>query len=213
MQQSNVRLQSQSNALSCYWRFCSKALHWVRGNKNYLQCEVCAYLMDLFVESHRQPESGWRWTAEPMLIFENEAICAGDDVASAAQCNYNPYLMGRCGAFRMSNGDSDSSTRTILDKLINFWCQRFRNKLSLMASQKAFSGFSLNPLIAALFKVIQHPILFTFQFRIFIQLVSPIIPARLCIPLWMEEKKVLRHENVRRKTFFVRLLSPNDQHV
>lgn len=140
-QQFGLRFPSQNDALSFYWRFGRRS--GVQRNKNYLQCGVCAYLMDLFVESHRQPVSGWRWTAKPTLIFGNAAICAGDDVASAAQCNYNPYLMGRCGAFRMSNADSDSSSRTILDKLINFWCQRFQNLLSLMGSQKAFLAFPL----------------------------------------------------------------------
>lgn len=63
---------------------------------------IFAYLMDLFGESHQQRVLVWRWAVKRALLFESAAICAGDDVANAIGCNYNPYFMvSLCGAVKL----------------------------------------------------------------------------------------------------------------
>lgn len=68
---------------------------------NHAECHAEIYFKHIsftyragqFVWNHRQRVLVWRWAAKRAMIFENVEICAGDDVANALVCNYNPYFM------------------------------------------------------------------------------------------------------------------------
>ena len=61
--------------------------------KIYFKHISFTYRAGQFVWNHRQRVLVWRWAAKRAMIFENVEICAGDDVANALVCNYNPYFM------------------------------------------------------------------------------------------------------------------------